>query len=225
MKTCKVCETEVENDIRICPVCGSTFDEKDIIAEDEGNGRIADKKRNIVPIIIAATVLLLALIIGFTCYFVFSSKNKIMSDEKTSVNLSEASQQIPEETTATQSTTVEIILNEKYYIKHDKNKEYVPMYKESDIESEVIKKFVPTGSKSVEVTVIKEKGSFYYVEYNNKSGYISKDNLTKLKQKSTSVATATSTTAQQTTVYNNYTEQQTNAKATTRATKLMLVVE
>lgn len=188
MKRCRVCETEVENYISICPVCGNAFDKDDIIVET------GSRKRSIVPIIIFSSILLMALIIGLTCFFVFSNSKARTADDEASNNSSEISVQTSisaDETLRAQNTTIEIVINESYYIKYDKDKSYVNMYEKANEDSNVIKKIKSDGKSSVKVTVLKEDNSFYFVKYKGKKGYINKKYLTKSKQKSTSVTTAT----------------------------------
>ena len=88
--------------------------------------------------------------------------------------------------TTTRQTTVEITLNEPYYIKYNPEKEYVAMYEKADTNSKVLKEFYPNGKKTVKVIVLnKENKNIWKVKYKGKTGYIHKSNLTEKKQKAT----------------------------------------
>ena len=111
--------------------------------------------------------------------------------------------------TTKQNTTIEIIINEPYYIKYNSEKEYVAMYRESNTDSAVVEKFTPNGKKAIKVTLIsKDDNSLWEVKYKGKTGYIHKDNLVRDKQKATTMTTTTTTTtettAQNTRAYQTY---------------------
>ena len=112
--------------------------------------------------------------------------------------------------TTKQNTTIEIILNEPYYIKYNAEKEYVAMYREPNTDSEVITRFSPNGKKAIKVTLIsKDDNSLWKVKYKGKTGYIHKDNLVRDEQKATTPTTTTTkipeTTAKNTRAYPTYT--------------------
>ena len=88
--------------------------------------------------------------------------------------------------TTIRQTTVEITLNEPYYIKYNPEKEYVAMYEKADTNSKVLKEFYPNGKKTLKVIVLnKENKNIWKVKYKGKTGYIHKSNLTEKKQKAT----------------------------------------
>lgn len=83
---------------------------------------------------------------------------------------------------STRQTTIEIILNEPYYIKYNPEKEYIPMYEEADINSKLIKEFKPNGQNAIKVYVLSEEGDMLKVKYKNITGYMLKNNLDKKKK-------------------------------------------
>lgn len=88
--------------------------------------------------------------------------------------------------TTTRQTTVEITLNEPYYIKYNPEKEYVAMYEKADTNSRVLEEFTPNGKKPIKVIVLnKNNKKIWKVKYKGKIGYIHKSNLNEKKQRAT----------------------------------------
>ena len=137
-------------------------------------------------------------------------KDKYVRKRDVKKYLPEVSETTTKKTQTTSSTTIEIILNEPYYIKYNAEKEYVSMYSEPNTDSEVITRFSPNGKKLIKVTLIsKDDNSLWKMKYKGKTGYIHKDNLVRDKQKATTMTTTTTTTtettAQNTRAYQTYT--------------------
>lgn len=216
MKRCRVCETEVGNEISVCPVCGSTFTEDDIITESDG------RKMNIKPIIIILSVIILALIIVLICFLPFSYSGREITDNKESNSHLEMSSFVSAsdtEASPIQNTTIEIIINETYYVKYSKKS--VSMYEKANPDSNIVMEIKPDGKSPVKVKALKEENGFFYVKYKDHKGFIDKKYLTKSNKKSTSAAATTTTTYQPTQWTSQYKQRQT----TYNSTKKMLIVE
>ena len=224
MKICKICETEVEDNVSVCPVCDNAFDGDEAIIETETADIKSESVKSTRPLIIVIIILVTVLIIGAICLAtVFTYRHT----ERTKPNITSDNVVNTTTTTTTQNTTIEIILNEPYYIKYNSEKEYVAMYRESNTDSEVITRFSPNGKKAIKVTLIsKDDNSLWKVKYKGKTGYIHKDNLVKSKQKATKATTTTTeqpeTTVQNTRAYQTYT---TYVKPQSKQKTEMVIIE
>ena len=226
MKICKICETEVEDNVKVCPVCENEFDEDKVGIIAKPHLENKPIKRNLGPAITIIIILVSAIIIGVICLVTFATfKNTRTSSEvveKTSETVTNTTTTTITTTTTVQNTTIEIILNEPYYIKYNKDKDFVAMYSEANTDSKIIKKLKPNGKNAVKVTVLsKDTDDLWKVKYDGKIGYIHKNNLTIKKQKATT-AKPTTTTQKVTTTQQQYISQQQNTtayqpKATTTA--------
>lgn len=224
MKICKICETEVEDNVSVCPVCDNAFDGDEAIIETDTADIKSESVKSTRPLIIVIIILVTVLIIGAICLatvFTYRHTETPKPDSTTGNAVSTNT------TTTTQNTTIEIILNEPYYIKYNAEKEYVSMYRESNTDSEVITRFSPNGKKAIKVTLIsKDDNSLWKVKYKGKTGYVHKDNLVKDKQKATKATTTTTeqpeTTAQNTRAYQTYT---TYIKPQTKKKTEMVIIE
>ncbi len=225
MKICKICETEVEDNVSVCPVCDNAFDGDEAIIETDTADIKSESVKSTRPLIIVIIILVTALITGAICLatvFTYRHTETPKPDSTTGNAVSTNT------TTTTQNTTIEIILNEPYYIKYNSEKEYVAMYREPNTDSEVITRFSPNGKKAIKVTLIsKDDNSLWKVKYKGKTGYVHKDNLVKDKQKATKATTTTTkqpeTTVQNTRAYQTYTN--TYVKPQTKKKTEMVIIE